>query len=125
MLWRFPLSGWRFDGTARGDGLDVTVFQIVTNGVAVVVLGAERLVGMTVMELHERIAAFRLVGFAARDVESQWVAFGVHAEMDFGREPASRTVDLFLILIPLLRGRRLVCPNDRGFDSVFFVGERI
>ena len=53
-----------------------------------------------IMKLHERIIAFDLVGLAAGDIESQRVAFGVRAEVDFGREAAARAAERFLILIP-------------------------
>ena len=52
------------------------------------------------MKLHERIVAFDLVGLAAGDIERQRVAFGVGAEVDFGREAAARATERFLILIP-------------------------
>jgi hypothetical protein len=55
------------------------------------------------MKLHERIVAFDLVGLAAGDIERQRVAFGVGAEVDFGREAAARAAERFLILIPRLR----------------------
>ena len=46
------------------------------------------------------IVAFNLMRFAAGHVESQRVALGVRAEMDFGREAATRAAERFLILIP-------------------------
>ena len=52
------------------------------------------------MKFHQRIIAFDLVHLAAGDIESQWVAFGVRAEVDFGREAAARAAERFLILIP-------------------------
>ena len=52
------------------------------------------------MKLHERIVAFDLVCLAAGDIERQRVAFGVCAEVDFGREAAARAAERFLILIP-------------------------
>src|SRR5947209_5629140 len=50
--------------------------------------------------LHQRIVAFDLMRFAAGHVESQRVALGVRAEMDFSREAAARAAERFLILIP-------------------------
>src|SRR5246500_1675908 len=47
-----------------------------------------------------RIIAFDLVRFAAGHVEGQRVAFGVRAEVDFGREAAARATERFPILIP-------------------------
>jgi hypothetical protein len=42
------------------------------------------------MQPHERVIAFDLVGLAAGDIENRRIAFGVRAEMDFGREAAAR-----------------------------------
>ena len=52
------------------------------------------------MKFHQRIIALDLVHLAAGDIESQRVAFGVRAEVDFGREAAARAAERFLILIP-------------------------
>jgi hypothetical protein len=52
------------------------------------------------MQPHERLIAFDLVRLAAGDIEGQRVAFGVRAEVDFGREAAARAPERFLILIP-------------------------
>src|SRR5262249_23923707 len=52
------------------------------------------------MQFHQRIVAFDLVRFTAGHVESQRIALGVRAEMDFGREAATRAAERFLILIP-------------------------
>ena len=43
-----------------------------------------------------RARVHRLGGY----IEGQRVAFGVRAEVDFGREPAARAAERFLILIP-------------------------
>src|SRR5262249_41191392 len=52
------------------------------------------------MQFHQRIVAFDLMRFTAGHVESQRIALGVRAEMDFGREAATRAAERFLILIP-------------------------
>jgi hypothetical protein len=49
------------------------------------------------MQPHERVIAFDLVRLAAGDIEGQRVAFGVSAEVDFGREAAARAPERFLI----------------------------
>src|SRR5262249_5139520 len=66
----------------------------------VIALVAEEPVRIDVVQLHQRIAAFDLMRFAAGHVESQRVALGVRAEMDFSREAAVRAAERFLILIP-------------------------
>jgi hypothetical protein len=53
-----------------------------------------------VVKLHQRIIAFDFVSLAAGHIEGQRVAFGVGTEVDLGREPAARTAERFLILIP-------------------------
>jgi hypothetical protein len=40
------------------------------------------------------------VNLAARDIEGQRVAFGIRAEVDFGREAAARAAERFLFLVP-------------------------
>ena len=74
--------------------------QVVANIVAVIALVAEEPVRIDVVQLHQRIVAFDLMRFAAGHVESQRVALGVRAEMDFSREAATRAAERFLILIP-------------------------
>src|SRR5258707_1809329 len=74
--------------------------QVVANIVAVITLVADEPVRIDVVQLHQRIVAFDLMRFTAGHVESQRVALGVRAEMDFGREAATRAADRFLILIP-------------------------
>ena len=88
------------DWTAADNGLDASVHQIVANFVAVVALVAEEFVRIYIVKFHQRIIAFDLVHLAAGDIESQRVAFGVRAEVDFGREAAARAAERFLILIP-------------------------
>src|SRR6266478_2179818 len=88
-------------GDLRWDhGLDATFCQVVANIVAVITLVAEEPVRIDVVQLHQRIVAFDLMRFTAGHVESQRVALGVRAEMDFGREAATRAAERFLILIP-------------------------
>ena len=84
----------------RDNGLDASVHQIVVNFVAIVALVAEEFVRIYIVKFHQRIIAFDLVHLAAGDIESQRVAFGVRAEVDFGREAAARAAERFLILIP-------------------------
>ena len=52
------------------------------------------------MQPHERVIAFDLVRFAAGDIEGQRVAFGVRAEVDFGREAAARAAERLALLPP-------------------------
>ena len=54
------------------------------------------------MKLHQCIVDFNFVDLAAADVEGQVVAFGIRAEVDFGREAPARATERFLILIPPL-----------------------
>ena len=65
-----------------------------------VTLIAEHPVGIAIVKLHQRIIAFDFVRLAACHIEGQRVAFGVGAEVDFGREAAARTAKCLLILIP-------------------------
>ena len=101
-LIRFPIIFNRClaIGPRRDNGLDASVHQIVANFVAVVALVAEEFVRIYIVKFHQRIIAFDLVHLAAGDIESQRVAFGVRAEVDFGREAAARAAERFLILIP-------------------------
>ena len=101
-LIRFPIIFNRClaIGPRRDNGLDASVHQIVANFVAVVALVAEESVRIHIVKFHQRIIAFDLVHLAAGDIESQRVAFGVRAEVDFGREAAARAAERFLILIP-------------------------
>jgi hypothetical protein len=84
----------------RDHGLNAALCQVVANVVAVIALVAEEPVGIIVVKLHQRIVAFDLMRLAAGDVEGQRVAFGVRAEVDFGREPTARTAKRLLDLIP-------------------------
>jgi hypothetical protein len=52
------------------------------------------------MKRHQRREALRLVSLAWADIKGQRVAFGVRAEVDFGREAAARVAERFLFLIP-------------------------
>jgi len=52
------------------------------------------------VQLHERVIAFDFVRFAASYIEGQRIAFGIRAEVNFGREAAARAAERFLILIP-------------------------
>ena len=101
-LIRFPIIFNRClaIGPRRDNGLDASVHQIVANFVAVVALVAEEFVRIHIVKFHQRIIAFDLVHLAAGDIESQRVAFGVRAEVDFGREAAARAAERLLILIP-------------------------
>ena len=101
-LIRFPIIFNRClaIGLRRDNGLDASVHQIVANFVAVVALVAEESVRIHIVKFHQRIIAFDLVHLVAGDIESQRVAFGVRAEVDFGREAAARAAERFLILIP-------------------------
>src|SRR5262249_2288751 len=81
-------------------GLNATFCHLVANIVAVITLVAEEAVRIDVMQFHQRIVAFGLMRFTAGHVESQRIALGVRAEMDFGREAATRAAERFLILIP-------------------------
>src|SRR5262249_23108286 len=74
--------------------------QVVANIVAVITLVAEEAVRIDVMQFHQRIVGFALLRSPAGHVESQRIALGVRAEMDFGREAATRAAERFLILIP-------------------------
>jgi hypothetical protein len=82
------------------DGLYAAGSQIAADFVAVITLIAKELVGIDIMKLHQCIVAFDFVRLAGRHIEGQRVAFGVGAEVDFGREAAPRTAERLLILIP-------------------------
>lgn len=81
----------------RNDGLDAARRQVIANIVAVIALVAEKPVGIDVMKLHERAIAFDLVSLSAGHIEGQRIAFGVRAEVDFGREPAARAAERVLV----------------------------
>jgi hypothetical protein len=57
-------------------------------------------VGINIMQLHQRVIAFDLMRFTAGHVERQRVTFGIRAEVDFGREAAARAPERFPRLIP-------------------------
>ena len=92
--WRFPVR------SRRNNRFDASVDQVAANVIAVVALVAEEFTGIGIMQPPERVIAFDLVRLAAGDIEGQRVAFGVRAEVDFGREAAARAPERFLILIP-------------------------
>ncbi|HWX14935.1 MAG TPA: hypothetical protein VNY06_08865, partial [Methylocella sp.] len=80
----------------RDHRLDTALCQVVANLIAVVALVAEKLVGTRVVKGPERGEALRLVNLAARNIEGQRVAFGIRAEVDFGREAAARAAERFM-----------------------------
>ena len=92
--WRFPVR------SRRDNRFDASVDQVAANVVAVVALVAEEFTGIGIVQPRERVIAFDLVRLAAGDIEGRRVAFGVRAEVDFGREAAARAPERLLILIP-------------------------
>ena len=74
----------------------------MANSIAVVAFVAEKIFGTDVVKLHQCVVGFNFVDLAAADVEGQVVAFGIRAEVDFGREAPARATERFLILIPPL-----------------------
>ncbi len=74
------------------------------------------------MKLPSAHHSLDLVHLAAGDIESQRVAFGVRAEVDFGREAAARAAERFLILIPPFTPAACWCADDRGVYGMLCVG---
>ena len=73
----------------RDDTLDAAVFEVIADRVGVVALVAQELPRLRFAKLHQRIVAFDLVRFAAGQFEDERPAFGVGAQVDFGREAAA------------------------------------
>lgn len=104
LLW--GLARLRPDQHAKGGRLaearHAALRQIVANSIAVVAFVDEKIFGTDVVKLHQCVVGFNFVDLAAVDVEGQVVAFGIRAEVDFGREGPARGTERFLILIPPL-----------------------
>ena len=99
-------------------GVVLGVIQVAL-GLQLMLGGIEGLIAQGVS-----IIAFDLVRLATGDIEGQRVAFGIRAEVDFGREPTARAAERLLVLIPPFTPRMLVRPHDRGIDGMLLVGRR-
>ena len=66
----------------------------------VITLISEEPIGIGIVKPHQRLIAFDLMRLAAGHFEGERVAFGIRAEMDFGREAAARAAERLLLLIP-------------------------
>jgi hypothetical protein len=84
----------------RGQAANESLCKVVANVVAVIAPVAEKPVGIIVVKHHQRAVAFDLVRLVTGDIEGRRVAFGVRAEVDFGREPTARAAERLLVLIP-------------------------
>ena len=85
----------------RDHRVDSALGQIGADFVAVIPFVAEKLGGAGVVKLDQRAEALRVVDLAPGDIEGQRIAFGIGAEMDFGREAAARAPQrLLLFAIP-------------------------
>ena len=84
----------------RDDRLDAALFEVIADRVGVVALVTEELLWRGFEKLHERVVALDLMRLAAGQLEHERPAFGVGAQVDFGREAAPRAPKRLLILIP-------------------------
>jgi hypothetical protein len=84
-------------------GLDASLGQIVKDFVAVITLISEEPIGIGIVKPHQRLIAFDPRAPHRFHFEGERVAFGIRAEMDFGREAAARAAERLLLLIPPLR----------------------
>jgi hypothetical protein len=81
----------------RDDRLDAALFEVVANRIGVVALVAEELLRLRFEKLDKCIVALDLMRLAAGQLEDERPAFGVGAQVDFGREATARSPKRLLI----------------------------
>jgi hypothetical protein len=103
---------------------NTTLYQVIANFVTVVSLIAEELIGINVVQLHERVIALDFVRLAAGHIEGQEISFGLRAEVIFwwrSRRASGRAHPDFDS--PFCADCMLMRPH-RGTDGMFLVGRR-